>query len=163
GDPIEALVSLHGKRDTFAPLTDSQVREIVGSDVEWIDLGNDLRPSSVIGGLEFIVQRSPHPICTKCKHADRTVARDLCARCAHAGASTLAALPVTVPSASVRPEMRPADVARWLRERDIRKVAILRDKDALRVWALHAPSQEVRPVEALQPLADYIAASPDYD
>jgi leucine dehydrogenase len=64
-------------------------------------------------------------------------------------------------SLPITPNTRPADLAKFLRARDIRKVAILNEADGCVAYSLHAPSQEVRPVEELKALADYVNTSPD--
>lgn len=165
GDDAQALVRLHGAERSFAPLTTAQVRELLGTDVELAASGESLRSSSSTPGVAFDVLRSPHRTCERCRRADGTTGErstDICTRC-----TTVLETPPEIPqlvtiASPVTPEMRPADVARFLRERDIRKVAILREDGKFHAYALHAPSQEVRPLEALQPLADYVGSSPDY-
>jgi leucine dehydrogenase len=58
--------------------------------------------------------------------------------------------------------MRPAALAAFLKARDIRKVAVLNEDGKCRAYALHSPSQQVLPLDELQPLADYVNASPDF-
>ncbi|MGZ5441577.1 MAG: isoleucine--tRNA ligase [Thermoanaerobaculia bacterium] len=167
GQDAQALVRLHVSAEPpfFAPLTPAQLRELLGTDVELTGSAEDLRAASSTPGVSFDVLRSPHRTCERCRRAEATTgerADELCTRCA-----TVLDTPPEIPqlvtvAPPVTPEMRPADVARFLRERDIRKVAILREDEKFHAWALHAPSQEVRPLEALQPLADYVGASPDY-
>jgi isoleucyl-tRNA synthetase len=148
-----------------APLEERHVRELLGSDVDRADTKDGLRASSSTSDVSFDVTRSPHDVCKRCRRADRTTGATtpgLCGRCAE-----VVVLPPEIPqiittSGPVTPQTRPADVARFLRERDIRKVAILREEGKFHACALHPASQEVRPMEALQPLADYVAASPDF-
>src|SRR6185369_13892191 len=159
GGDAEALVRLSVPDwNAFAgPLSEAQIRELLGSDLEC--------ESGMAKGVSFDAIRSPHAVCARCRRADETTGKqqeELCRRCAD-----VISLPPAIPqlitlSGPITPETRPADVARFLRERDVRKVAILRDDGQFRAWALHPPSQEVRPMESLQPLADYIRDSPDF-
>ncbi|HEX6642588.1 MAG TPA: class I tRNA ligase family protein [Thermoanaerobaculia bacterium] len=167
GDDATALVRLHAADwNAFAgPLQERHVRELLGTDVEQADVKNGMRASSSTPGVSFHVARSPHEMCKRCRRAERTTGTmtpELCSRCAE-----VVVLPPEIPqivttSGPVTPKTRPADVARFLRERDIRKVAILRDEGKFHSWVLHPASQEVRPLEALQPLADYVGASLDF-
>jgi leucine dehydrogenase len=124
-----------------------------------------VRPTKSKSNVALAAARSQQAACARCRRADATtgaLAPNLCTRCAD-----VLGTPPEIPqllkiTPPVGPEMRPADVARFLRERDIRKVAILREDGQFHAWALHAASQEVRPLEALQPLADYVGASPDF-
>jgi isoleucyl-tRNA synthetase len=165
GEDAEALVRLHAPAGFFAPLTTSQLRELLGTDLELSASPEGLRPSKSNSSVAFAVARSQHAACARCRRADATtgaLAPNLCTRCADV-LGTPPEIPQLLKIAPpVGPEMRPADVARFLRERDIRKVAILREDGQFHAWALHAASQEVRPLEALQPLADYVGASPDF-
>ncbi|MGH9419700.1 MAG: class I tRNA ligase family protein, partial [Thermoanaerobaculia bacterium] len=167
GGDAEAIVRIHPTDwSAFAgPLSERQLRELLGTDVQNLTTADGLRASASAPGVSFDVGPSPNGVCARCRRADATtgVSRpDLCGRCAD-----VVELPPEIPqlltiSGPVTPQMRPADVARFLRERDVRKTAILRDDGKFNSWALHPPSQTVRPMEALQPLADYVGASPDF-
>lgn len=118
-------------------------------------------------GVSFAVAVSPHQECPRCRRLDATCGSDrdhpeLCARCANVLRTKdevhLASGTVVEPS----PEMRPADLARYLKQRDLRKIAILNEDGACRVYALHSPSQQVIEMPELKSLADFVNGSVDF-
>jgi isoleucyl-tRNA synthetase len=127
----------------------------------------DLTEVPELPGVFFAVTVSAHPECPRCRRFDATggsniEAPGVCARCAEVLRTKdevhLAAEIVTDPS----PEMRPADLARYLKQRDIRKLAILNEGGTCRAFALHSPSQQVIEMAELKPLADFVNASVDF-
>lgn len=127
----------------------------------------DLREVAGLPGVFFAVEVSPNQDCPRCRRLDATCGSnrefpDLCARCAEVLLTKdevhLASPAIEHPS----PEMRPADLARYLKQRDVRKLAILNEGGVCRVYALHSPSQHVIEMTELKPLADYVNASADF-
>jgi isoleucyl-tRNA synthetase len=127
----------------------------------------DLAEVAGLPGVYSAVAVSPHQECQRCRRLDTTCGSDhdqpdICSRCAkvlrskdevHLGSGT-----VVEPSH----EMRPADLARYLKQRDVRKLAILNEGGDCRVYALHSPSQQVIEMPELKPLADYVNGSVDF-
>ncbi|HEV7684648.1 MAG TPA: isoleucine--tRNA ligase [Pyrinomonadaceae bacterium] len=159
GDGLEAFLgvaSLDGLRDFL------MVSEIV------IATSNEgLAEVPVLPGVSFAVAVSPHQECQRCRRLDVTYGSDpehpdICARCAKVLRTKdevhLASGTMVEPS----PEMRPADLARYLKQRDVRKLAILNEDGRCRVYALHSPSQHVIEMPELKPLAEYVNRSTDF-
>ena len=138
------------------------------AEVQAADQSADLQPVPHLPGVAIGVEAALHPECPRCRRRDATCASDprypdLCSRCARVMGERAAPPPrPSLVSGLVEPSVRPADLARFLRIRGIRKVAVLNEDGSCRPWALHAPSQEVRLLEELQPLADYINRSADF-
>ena len=102
--------------------------------------------------------------CSRCRRVDATCAtrKNLCDRCSDVlDGLDRVSLTDRMAEAVASPEMKPIALARLLRARDIRRVAILNEGGRFQALALHGPSQEVRPVPELQQLADYANASSD--
>lgn len=157
-DGIEDLLGVAALDDLRAFLL---VSEIVLAESE-----SNLAEVRELPGVFFAVVVSPHRECPRCRRLDATCGSDhehpkLCARCAEVLRTKdevhLAAEVVVDPS----PEMRPADLARYLKQRDIRKLAILNEGGTCRAYALHSPSQQVIEMAELKHLADYVNTSPD--
>ncbi|HYV03918.1 MAG TPA: isoleucine--tRNA ligase, partial [Blastocatellia bacterium] len=172
GSSQEALVRLHVK-DGIKSLLGVDTREdlrnfLIVSDVVVAPTADGLDPVKELEGVFMNVSVSPHSTCARCRRHDATCGRDpqqpaLCARCIDSlRLGERASLASPPGAAVVTPEIRPADLAKLLRARDVRKAAILNEEGRCVAYALHSPSQEVRPFEELRPLADYVNASPDF-
>ncbi|HEX5736475.1 MAG TPA: isoleucine--tRNA ligase [Blastocatellia bacterium] len=172
GGNAEALVRLHvkdGIKSLLGVATRADLRDfLIVSDVIVEQSSDGLEPVNGLEGVFMNVSVSPHPACARCRRHDVTCGRnpkqpDLCSRCIEALRLREKVILTSPPgAASVSPEVRPAALAKLLRARDVRKVALLNEDGRCIAYALHSPSQDVRPFEELQPLADYINDSPDF-
>ncbi|MGH7489920.1 MAG: class I tRNA ligase family protein, partial [bacterium] len=87
GGDAEAIVRIHPTDwSAFAgPLSERQLRELLGTDVQNLTTADGLRASASAPGVSFDVGPSPNGVCARCRRADATtgVSRpDLCGRCA---------------------------------------------------------------------------------
>lgn len=172
GSNTEAVVRLNvrdGIENLLGVATLADMHDfLLVSEVLVVPSADDLEPVAELSGVSFVVSPSPHPECARCRRHDTTCGSDtewpeLCARCSvvlRLRNEVDLSVGASVNSPSV--EMRPADMASFLKARDIRKIAILNEDGTCRVYALHSPSQQVIEMEELQPLADYVNNSPDF-
>lgn len=171
GSSSDAIVQLYvrdGKKALLGEATLESLRDfLLVSDIVIADAENNLAGVSDLPGVFFAVRASTYPECPRCRRLDATCGSDaehptLCARCARVSRSRdevhLASVFVDVPSS----EMRPADLARYLKQRDVRKLALLNEDGTCRAYALHSPSRKVIEMADLKPLADYVNASVDF-
>jgi isoleucyl-tRNA synthetase len=172
GSNAEAILHLHareGVEHLLGSATLADLRDfLLVSEVVLEPAQSGLEEVAGLPGVFIGASRSPHPACTRCRRHDITCVSDaarptLCARCAEVlRQKEKVELSGTTSGLSVAAEMRPADLAALLKARDIRKLAILNEDGTCRAYALHSPSQQVLPLAELQPLADYVNASPDF-
>jgi isoleucyl-tRNA synthetase len=172
GEGVDAIVRLHIKgtlEELLGVATLEDLRTFLTVSEVLIDPeGKAFRPVKELEGVSFQVAASPNPTCPRCRRRDVTCGGDsqqpgLCQRCSEVLRLRDKVILSTGPATwSISPATRPADLARFLTTRDIRKLALLNEEGKCRAYALHAPSQEVRLIEELQPLADYISVSPDF-
>ena len=172
GSSAQALVRLHvekGIRSLLGSATRSDLREfLIVSDIVIEQAAEGLEPITGLDGVYLNVAVSAHSACARCRRHDPAFGRDpkhpdLCSRCAEVlelNRTAVRDLPII--SSPITPYTRPAELAKFLRARGIRKVAILNEEGRCSAYSLHAPSQEVRPVEELKALAEYVNASPDF-
>jgi isoleucyl-tRNA synthetase len=167
----DARVRIHlpgGPKEFLGEGTLAELRDFLQvAEVEAADTAEGMKPVGAAGGAFYDVALSEHPVCARCRRRDRTRGSDVahaevCARCAEAlRPRPPAALSASSVGGPVSPQMRPAELAKFLRAVDVRKVALLNEGGRYRAYALHSPSQEVRPQDGLQILADYVANSGD--
>lgn len=172
GTSAEALVRLYvesGIRSLLGNADRSDLRDfLIVSDIVIEQASEGLEPVAGLEGVYLNVAVSPHSACARCRRHDPSFGRDpkhpdLCSRCGDVlELQTTVLLASPTISSPITPDIRPADLAKFLRARDIRKVAILNEEGKCTVYSLHAPSQEVRPVEELKALAEYVNASSDF-
>lgn len=171
GGSSDAVVQLYVRDGIKTLLGEADLESLrsflLVSEVLITDSDHNLAELSDLPGVFFTVGISPHPECPRCRRLDVTCGSDaehpkLCARCAkvlHARDEVhLSSDFVVVPS----PEMRPADLARYLKQRDIRKLALLNEGGTCRAYALHSSSRKVTEMADLKPLADYVNTSIDF-
>jgi isoleucyl-tRNA synthetase len=171
GDNSNAIVNLYVKDGVDSLLGTTKVEDLrsflLVSEVVLVESERDLVGVPDLPGVFVGVAVSRHQECPRCRRFDVTYGSDrehpdLCARCAevlrtkdevHLGSSEVAGPSI---------DMRPADLARYLRQRDVRKLAILNEGGTCRAYALHSPSQRVIEMTELKPLADYVNNSVDF-
>lgn len=171
GDSSEAIVQLYvrdGIETVLGRTTLESLRSfLLVSEVLIADSDHNLKELSDLPGVFFAVGVSPHPECPRCRRHDVTCGSDaehlgLCARCAkvlHARNEVhLSSEAVVAPST----EMRPADLARYLKQRGVRKLALLNEGGTCKAYALHSPSRKVIEMVDFKLLADYVNASIDF-
>jgi isoleucyl-tRNA synthetase len=172
GSSTEAIVRLHvgerAERLLATATLDDLKNFLLVSEVSVVSTKEGLVAAAEIPDLYVGVATSPHPECLRCRRHDSTCGSDaehpaLCARCALVlRQKNRVQLRGTAADVSPFAEMRPAALAAFLKARDIRKVAVLNEDGKCYAYALHSPSQQVLPLAELQPLADYVNASPDF-
>jgi glutamate dehydrogenase/leucine dehydrogenase len=171
GDNSNAIVNLYVKDVVDSLLGPTKLEDLrsflLVSEVVLVESERDLVEVPDLPGVFVGVAVSRHQECPRCRRFDVTYGSDrehpdLCARCAevlrtkdevHLGSSEVAGPSI---------DMRPADLARYLRQRDVRKLAILNEDGTCRAYALHSPSQRVIEMTELKPLADYVNNSVDF-
>jgi isoleucyl-tRNA synthetase len=171
GSSSSAIVRLYSKNGVESLLgvatLDALKDFLLVSEIVLAESESGLAEVPGLPGSFFSVAVSPHPECPRCRRLDATCGSDgehpeLCARCAEVLRTkdevNLSSRVAVDPS----PEMRPADLARYLKQRDIRKLAILNEEGTCRAYALHSPSQQVIEMAELKPFADYVNASVDF-
>jgi isoleucyl-tRNA synthetase len=168
----EVAVRLHvkdGLKSLLEELSLSDLRDfLMVSEVEQMASSEGLTPIESLPGVSFSTFVSSHQKCQRCRRRDQSCKAnpqhpDLCGRCASVLQSRdTVSVAANLTQAPFSPDMRPADFVKFLRARDIRKLAILNEEGRCRVYGLHAPSQEVRSIEEVQSLADYVNTSPDF-
>jgi isoleucyl-tRNA synthetase/glutamate dehydrogenase/leucine dehydrogenase len=127
-----------------------------------------LFPATDVAGVFYAVEVARHQRCARCERPDATRGSvphhpDLCARCAEVlDQKSQVAFVDTARNGAVSPGMRPADLAQFLRARDIRKLAILNEDGKCQALALDPASREVRALGELESLATYVNASADF-
>jgi isoleucyl-tRNA synthetase len=168
---LDALVKIHiknGSEQFLRTGTAAGLRDfLLVAEVAVESSGVNLTPVEDLTGVHFDVSVHPYPNCERCRRRDKTCGTDqtykeLCARCAEVLRLQNQVTPASTEAAiSISPLMRPADLARFFRVKDIRKVALLNEDGKCRAYALHAASQEVRQQDELKVLADYVNQSTD--
>jgi isoleucyl-tRNA synthetase len=168
----DAVVKLHvkdGSEDFLGQATLGDLRDfLLVSQVMLESPAEDFVAIADLPGVLMTIATSPDLECPRCRKRDVTCGDNqenpqLCARC-NGVLRERERVSFSDPASalSVSAEMRPANLAAFLAARDIRKMAILNEDGRCRAYALHSPSQKVLPLAELQPLANYINASPDF-
>lgn len=172
GGNAEAVVLLHAKdgaEQLLRSATPADLRDfLLVSEVVFRPSPDGLEVVAALPGVFIGVASSPHAECARCRRRDATCGSDvedpeLCARCVGVmRQKDKVRLSGTGSDIIPSVDLRPADLAAFLKARDIRKLAILNEGGTCRAYALHSPSQQVLPLAELQPFADYVNASPDF-
>jgi len=125
-----------------------------------------LTPLSEFPGIYFSITRCSHPYCMRCRRYDESVGIDqnnpaFCHRCIVADEEQQSIIPGR-PTFKITEQTSPVEIANYLRERDIRRVAILQSETGCNAYYFDLPSHSVKTDRILQPLADFVLQHPDF-
>lgn len=127
---------------------------------------SDLDKLSQFPQIYFSITKCSYPYCMRCRRYDNTVGADsenpaFCQRCISSCEEQKSLLLIRQ-TFSISEKTSPAELTAYLRARDIRRVAILREDNSHNAYYFHLPSHKVKPNKTLQPLADFVHNHPDY-
>jgi isoleucyl-tRNA synthetase/glutamate dehydrogenase/leucine dehydrogenase len=171
GDSVKALVKIHVSDGIESLLGDESLAGLrdflMVAEVLPGATAAGLTAAKNLPGVSIGVEVARYATCVRCRRPEPTCGSlrdpDLCLRCAEVlRPRKLAAMRDQSYGSSVAPTVRPAELAAFLRHRDIRRVALLNEQGRCKALALHPASQEVTQLAELQPLADYVNSSPDF-
>lgn len=125
-----------------------------------------LTPLSEFPGIYFSIVKCSHSYCMRCRRYDESVGSDqenpaFCHRCIAANKEQQSVIPQKQ-AFNITEYTSPVEISKYLKARDIRRVAILRDEAGCRAYYFHFPSHSVKPDAALQPLADFVVQHLDF-
>lgn len=169
--PLQATLTLTSVSSDFSEeflrARQKELREfLIVSELKIVHSTIGLESVPDLEGIYYRIDKCPHPQCFRCRQYDATVGSNtdlptICERCTSA-IKEAESHKINMPEISISPDLRPSELAVYLRKRGIRKIAFLNEGTKLTAYYYNLPSQQVQPHAGLRPLADYLYQHHDF-